>query len=374
MSPVLAPAAGSLLLRRGALAAALVASVASGCLRASSPAEQGWLNLDAPCEGTGSLCLVPLAQGQATNGTLAIGGERVYFDTIGSVVAMPLQGGAITTVASTSGTVTSLAADSRNVYFTSDPVDSNSSSCGGVGPGVAPIGGAPCTSQTLGPGDVSSVPFAGGAVTTLASSQNDARLVAVDSTSVYWTRDAPSNPDGGLPGPDALISVPIGGGVATTLASGFDDIHTAVDSHNVYSCGFQGTLLQQPFGGAPITLAQLDDQATAIAVDQANVYVATLDDDLYAVPIGGGTVATLLQGEAVTSLGSDGANLYLGGTGGLMQMSVDGGPVTTFDRVWVTALAVGDAGVVWLDWVAGPSASSPGTYELWSLSSTAGSP
>ena len=168
--------------------------------------------------------------------------------------------------------------------------------------------------------------------------------------------------------------MPIGGGVATTLASGFDDIHTAVDSHNVYSCGFQGTLLQQPFGGAPITLAQLDDQATAIAVDQANVYVATLDDDLYAVPIGGGTVATLLQGEAVTSLGSDGANLYLGGTGGLMQMSVDGGPVTTFDRVWVTALAVGDAGVVWLDWVAGPSASSPGTYELWSLSSTAGSP
>jgi hypothetical protein len=134
------------------------------------------------------------------------------FDTIS---ALPLDGGAMTTVASGTTHPYRIAVGSTAVYWTT-----------GFPPSplmTAPLGGEPD----------------GGTATTLAvSGSSSASDLALDSTNVYWT-----DPLEGV-----VLSVPLTGGTVTTIASGQGEPGAvAVDSSYVYWANYQtGTIVKTP--------------------------------------------------------------------------------------------------------------------------------
>jgi hypothetical protein len=125
--------------------------------------------LTAAC-GAGSPCFDVAA--------LAADGTNVYWSPLPggtyasyNVVAMPLGGGALNTLAGMQGIAADITTDGKNVYWTT-------------------------YGMFMGLGDtVVEVPVVGGTPTTLASAQANPRGVAVDATSVYW---ANSSAGGGI--------------------------------------------------------------------------------------------------------------------------------------------------------------------------------
>jgi hypothetical protein len=100
---------------------------------------------------------------------LAADAMNVYWSPLGAgaypsynIVAMPLGGGTLNTLAGNQGIAADIASDGKNVYWT--------------------IWGA-FMSQ---PNNVMKAPTGGGTPTTLATNQSNPRGIAVDATSVYW--------------------------------------------------------------------------------------------------------------------------------------------------------------------------------------------
>ena len=150
----------------------------------------------------GALTSVASNQALGQNPSIAVGGNTVYWTTYSDVVAAPVGGGAVKTIASQTYPY-AVAADATHVYWGS-----------GVNGGVVYQQG-----------------INGGAPITLASNQYYPNALAVDATSVYWTT--------GQGGTGTVMKVPIGGGLPVTLAAGqADPAGIALNSTQVFWVDF----------------------------------------------------------------------------------------------------------------------------------------
>jgi hypothetical protein len=204
-----------------------------------------------------------LASAQAFPYGLVVVGSNLYWSNLGtqtvsggpvpstgSIVEVPVGGGAATTLAASVDEPADLATDGENVYWTT-------------------------------PNSVVKLEVASGNSTTLASGQTNPSTPAVDDSSVYWLNEDAN--------PWALVKVAVEGGVPSTVVSGDGSQQSleglAIDSTSIY-WGFQG-VSETPWliraaktGGPPSTLAS--SEILSIAVGATSVYWT-----------GGGTVQKL---------------------------------------------------------------------------------
>jgi hypothetical protein len=142
-----------------------------------------------------------LASGQG-GGALAVSATAVVWDAdygcgdgcyTAAILEVPIDGGAVTTLATEPTISGGVAVDAESVYW------------------------------SAGDGTIKKVPLGGGIVTTLVSSAGGFGQVVLDSTSVYWTAY------------DGVRRAPIDGGAPVTLASGESGVSgLAVDGESVY--------------------------------------------------------------------------------------------------------------------------------------------
>jgi len=112
-------------------------------------------------------------------------------------------------------------------------------------------------------GTVNRVPFAGGATTTLAAGRNSPRTLVVDGTSVYWTESA--NDSGA---PQNVMRVPITGGAATTVASDQSGLGgLALDTTHLFWSNTTSVVMLPLAGGSATTIAARQSGPASIAVD-----------------------------------------------------------------------------------------------------------
>jgi hypothetical protein len=222
----------------------------------------------------------------------------------GSVMKLPIAGGAPTTLASGQNNPQRIVIDATNVYWTNE--------------GSSVQGLAPSNTD----GTVMQVPIGGGVPTTLASQQFLLGEIAVDASSVYFAVDV--SPGNATLFSGAILKVPIGGGAVTTIASGqYKPGGLSVAGGNVYWSvpylnSSPGALLRTgSAGGSQIELAstylQYDQPWTrTTAVDGANLY--WLDDHSFKkMPLTGGAT-TEVRGDvstfAITDFTVDETNVY----------------------------------------------------------------
>jgi hypothetical protein len=108
-----------------------------------------------------------------------------------------------------------------------------------------------------------SVPLDGGAVTTIAPSENlGVNSMALDSTYVYWSDSIQAQ----------ILKAPVGGGPAVTLGPGMGAAGIAVDATGVYCAAANGITRIPLDGGPPVLVARGFQSAMAITLDRDNVY------------------------------------------------------------------------------------------------------
>lgn len=267
------------------------------------------LALSASCSAAGP---TQLASSDEPWGIAVHAGTVYWVDASGTVMSVPAGGGTAVTLASGQSRPSSIAVDDSNVYWTNagqQTCMSQSGACGSNPDGslvsLPLAGGAPKTlaSGLCGPdsiavdtndvyfadggdGMVGKVAKTGGNPVVIASAQTLLGSIAVDATSVYWTATDAQ----GLKG--SVLKAPTAGGAATVVASGWFPLLT---------------------GGGCGTITQ------SLAVDGAHAYWATGSGDVGAsvlsAPVGGGAAVTLAMrselGEgAPGTLAIDGTNVY----------------------------------------------------------------
>ena len=281
-------------------------------------------------------------------------GNVHWVDSSGTVMSVPAGGGTPATLASGQNGPSSIAVDDRNVYWTNAgdlDCSSQSSVCGPNPDGSivsVPIGGgAPKTlaSGLCGPhsiaidgsnvyfadggdGLVAKVAKTGGSPVVIANSQPLVGSVAVDATSVYWT----ATDTQGLHG--SLLRAPIAGGASTVVASGWppllegsgcgDSVQSlATDGVRVYwaagASDISANVLSAPIGGGSVvTLVARGDPGSnapgTLAIDASYVYWSD-GQAFHKTPLGGGAsseVAVFDEGIAAEPQGFalDDKNLY----------------------------------------------------------------
>jgi hypothetical protein len=152
---------------------------------------------------------------------VAVDATRVYWTTNQSILTVPRDGGAVTTLVSLDGFMApnAIAIDATSLYWTSN------------------------AAALPAPNLVMKVSLNGGTPTTLGSTQGSWGI-AVDSTSVYWTEAT------------AVMRVPLDGGPASVLAATYNGANgLAVDGTSVYWVdGFGGSARTTTNDGAVLKL------------------------------------------------------------------------------------------------------------------------
>jgi len=240
--------------------------------------------------------VITLASGQVGAMGIAASGGSVYWtnDVSSGPTAngfvMSAKGGALATIASAQWGPWGIAASGTNVFWT----DTNGGTVMRGGTGSAPV--------TLASGQMEPTAIAvyqgavywevsgdtgangaimrlqGGVVQTVASvpSADPSVLygtIAAGSTGVYWTEDFPAHAGGG----GAVVFAPPSGGVKTLATEPTGAYGIAVDTQNVYWTTPTALVKMPLTGGCATTLATTPAsyQALSVAVDSTSVYWTT---------------------------------------------------------------------------------------------------
>ena len=246
----------------------------------------------------GRVMAVPIAGGSVftlapgQNGALGIaasGGSVYWTDYVSSgptanCLVMSATGGALATIASAQRGSFGIAASGTTVFWT----DANGGTVMRGGTGSAPV--------TLASGQMNPTSIAvyestvywtvagaimrwqGGVVQTVASDPSVGsgslfNAIAAVSTGVFWTEDFPANAGGG----GAVVFAPLSGGVKTLAKEPTGAYGIAVDTQNVYWTTPTALVKMPLAGGSATTLATspASYQALSVAVDSTSVYWTT---------------------------------------------------------------------------------------------------
>jgi hypothetical protein len=208
-------------------------------------------------------CWFPLAANVFGLLSIAQDTTHVYFAMGGTINKVPLNGGAVSRLASWQDPI-DLAVDGSHVYFV-----------------------------TYSGGTVARVPVAGGTPVVLASDQIIPTDIAIDATSVYWAIRGDDHTQA------SIMKVPLAGGQPQRLAvSEYEPIDLAVDGTNVYWAA-SGRVMRVPLaGGTPATLALTQGSPLAVALRGDTLYFTSYFglasiDGVFAVARAGGNVSPL---------------------------------------------------------------------------------
>jgi hypothetical protein len=231
---------------------------------------------------TGNAQPTALATGLYYPAALTVDATRVYFATADGLYSVPIAGnGSASSLASLDGSATGITVDKSNVYVSLTPFSPMETGSvisvpltGGAAKTLADGLDQPKGVATSGPNvyfadttDVFSVAAGGGTAKTIEPQQY-AYSVAADATHTYWTSGLEMG---------AVMQAGLGGGVPLTLvANQFYPNAIAVDASNVYFTvgkGGGGTVVKVPIGGgAAVTLASAQAYPTSVAVNSTRVF------------------------------------------------------------------------------------------------------
>lgn len=267
----------------------------------SDPASCGACDRD--CEGSPcneGLCEpVVLASSLVYASRIALDAARVYWTSAaGDVSAIPLAGGAISTLAAGQDDPFDLAVDAHGVYWTSAGANTVQSVglAGGLPVLLAEAGNplgialhgdvvyfADSYDKLSNDDHIRRVPLPAGPPSVVAATSG-ARMVAVDDARAYWTDPAGA----------AVWSAPIGGGEPTLLAGGIvDATEIEVDAQAAYVTGLEATFRVPLAGGAPQALVW--GAGRGLAIDATHLYVGTADGRVLRVLKTGGPALALAR-------------------------------------------------------------------------------
>jgi hypothetical protein len=233
--------------------------------------------------------LTVLATQQQALAGLAVDDHAVYFASVNGLSSVPLDGGAVASIVGDVSATGAVAVDATTAYFFA----AEESTVGDLA-------------------IVESVPLAGGALTGLGATSQQAPWVAVGSGGVYWTTATFSEDAGTYSG--SVQRQPAGGGPAQPLTAGnVVPLAVAVDGNDVFYSSDSPSISRVGADGGPSTvLATSAYDAVALAVDDENVYwVDSFVGTINCVPRSGGAATVIASGQdPPVAIAVDSAGVY----------------------------------------------------------------
>ena len=203
---------------------------------------------------------------------------------------------------------------------------------------------------------VLAVPGTGGSIATLAAGENKAVSMALGNGMVYWIEQICCT---GVR-PSRIKQVPIVSGPTSVVVDGFfaADALTVAGPNLIWSEGAYGIYSKYgriasvpTIGGSVATLASgVETDAPRFSIFGQNMYLAE-GGSIKQLPISGGFPEAFYLGStgSTSNVVSDGTNLYWGAFDTIRKKSLTGGPIVDLAIGDVTALALANDTLYWIE-------------------------